>query len=127
LGAAALIVSWLVGVCGMPLWLYAVCFAYPGTALALVRSFAEHRWAPDQAHRSAITESGVFWSFLFLHNNLHVLHHLEPGLAWHRRPARYRAIREQLLAANGGYLIQGYSELARRYLLSPKAPLLHPA
>jgi fatty acid desaturase len=125
--AVTAILSWVLGVCHMPLWLYLVCFAYPGTSLALVRSFAEHRWAQSPDHRSAIIEAGPFWSLLFLHNNLHILHHLEPGLAWHRRPARYREIRDTLLAANGGYLIHGYGELMRRHLFSPKEPLLHPS
>jgi fatty acid desaturase len=127
LGAVAVILGWVIGVCHMPFWLYVLCFAYPGSSLTLVRSFAEHRWAPDHRHRSAIVEAGPFWSFLFLYNNLLILHHLEPGLVWHRRPARYREIKEELLAANGGYLIHGYSELARKYLLKPKAPILHPA
>ena len=126
-GALAAILGWVIGVCHMPLWLYILCFAYPGTSMALVRSFAEHRWAHNHNHRSAIIEAGPFWSLLFLNNNLHVLHHLEPGLVWHRRPARYRETREQLLAANGGYLIHGYWELARNHLFTPKHPLLHPA
>jgi fatty acid desaturase len=125
--SCAVILYWVIGVCHMSFWLYLLCFAYPGTALALVRSYAEHRWAANHEHRSAIVEAGWFWSLLFLNNNLHILHHLEPGLAWHKRPARYREIREQLLAANGGYLIRGYAELMRRNLLKPKEPLLHPA
>jgi fatty acid desaturase len=125
--ALAGILGWVIGVCHMPFWVYVLCFAYPGTSVALIRSFAEHKWSPEHNHRSAIVESGWFWSFLFLYNNLHILHHLEPGLAWHRRPARYREIRDQLIATNGGYVIRGYSELARRYLLTPKEPLLHPA
>jgi fatty acid desaturase len=123
----AVILAWVIGVCHMPFWLYVLCFAYPGTALALVRSFAEHRWAPNHEHRTAIIEAGPFWSLLFLHNNLHILHHQEPGLAWHRRPARYRELREQLLAANGGYVIHGYSELIRRNLFRRREPVLHPA
>jgi fatty acid desaturase len=125
--SSAVILYWVIGVCHMSLWMYLLCFAYPGTALALVRSYAEHRWAASPDQRSAIVEAGWFWSLLFLHNNLHVLHHLEPGLVWHKRPARYREIREQLLAANGGYLIHGYAELIRKNLFKRKEPLLHPA
>ncbi|HVZ00219.1 MAG TPA: fatty acid desaturase [Dongiaceae bacterium] len=125
--AVAIILGWVLGVCHMPFWQYVLFFAYPGTALALVRSYAEHRWAPDHEHRTAIVEAGAFWSFLFLHNNLHILHHLEPGLAWHRRPARFRELREQLVAANGGYVIHGYAELIRRNLFRRREPLLHPA
>jgi len=125
--ALVVILGWVIGVCHMPFWLYVLCFAYPGTSLALVRSYAEHRWAQNPEHRTAIVEAGPFWSLLFLHNNLHILHHLEPGLAWHERPARYRAIRDQLLATNGGYVIHGYSELIRRNLFTPREPILHPA
>jgi len=125
--ALVAILGWVIGVCHMPFWLYVLCFAYPGTSMALVRSYAEHRWAPNPNHRTAIIESGPFWSLLFLYNNLHILHHLEPGLAWHQRPARYREIRDQLVAANGGYVIQGYWSLARHHLVTPKEPLLHPA
>jgi fatty acid desaturase len=125
--AVAVILGWVIGVCHMSFWQYVLCFAYPGTALALVRSFAEHRWAQNHEHRTAIVEAGPFWSLLFLNNNLHILHHLEPGLVWHRRPARYREIKDQLIAANGGYVIHGYWELIRRNLFRRREPLLHPA
>jgi fatty acid desaturase len=123
----ALILGWVIGVCHMPFWLYIVCFAYPGTSLALVRSFAEHRWATIPDHRTAAIEAGPFWRLLFLNNNLHILHHVEPGLAWHKRPARYREIREQLVAVNGGYVIHGYWELIRQNLFHRREPLLHPS
>src|SRR6202012_5498716 len=60
--AVAVILGWVIGVCHMPLWYYLVCFAYPGTALALVRSYAEHRWAKQHDHRTAIIEAGPFLS-----------------------------------------------------------------
>ncbi len=125
--STVVILGWVIGVCHMAFWQYLLFFAYPGTSLALVRSYAEHRWAPEHDHRTAIVEAGPFWSLLFLHNNLHILHHLEPGLAWHRRPACYRELREQLVAANGGFVIHGYSELIRRNLFRRREPLLHPA
>ena len=37
------ILIWVIGVCGMPFWVYVACFVYPGVSLAMVRSFAEHR------------------------------------------------------------------------------------
>src|SRR3569833_3814708 len=112
--AVGVILIWVMGVCHMSFWVYVLCFAYPGTALALVRSFAEHCWAPEHDHRTAVVEAGPFWSLLFLHNSLHILHHLEPGLAWPRRPARFRELREQLLATNGGYLIHDKTKLIRQ-------------
>ena len=65
-------------------------------------------------------------SLLFLNNNLHALHHAEPGLAWYRLPARYRERREELLAKNGGYRYGGYGEIVLRYLLWPKENPRHP-
>ena len=37
---------WLRSVCGMPLWIYVLTMAIPGTSLTLTRSFAEHRARP---------------------------------------------------------------------------------
>ena len=118
--ACALVLAWVVGVCGMPLWLYLVAFVYPGLSLTLLRSFIEHRRAPEQAQRTAIVETNRFFGTLFLHNNLHALHHASPGVPWYRLPALYRARKAELLAANGGYFFAGYGAVARRYALSMK-------
>ena len=37
-------------------------------------------------------------------------------MPWYEYPARYRMIRERLLAANGGLVYQTYFDVARRYL-----------
>ena len=79
------------------------------------------------AARTATIEAGPLLSFLFLHNNLHALHHAEPTLAWHRRPTRYRAVRTDLLRASRYHLIGSYAQLARSYLFEAKEPLLHPS
>ena len=117
---------WIVGICGIPLWAYVLLFTWPGSALIQLRGYAEHRAAPDIAARTASIEAGPVLSFLFLHNNLHALHHAEPTLAWHRRPARYRAVRTDLLRASRYHLIASYAQLARNHLLEAKEPLLHP-
>jgi fatty acid desaturase len=126
LPAVALILCWASHVCGIPLWVYIFGMAYPGTSLALVRSFAEHRAHPTVAGRTVICEAGPFWGSLFLFNNLHVIHHEEPGLVWYRRHARYLARREELTGRDGSYILPGYGTLFAKYSLSPKEPLLHP-
>ena len=118
---------WIVGICGIPLWAYLLLFAWPGGALMQLRGYAEHRAAPDAAARTATIEAGPVLGFLFLHNNLHALHHAEPTLPWHRRPARYRAVRTDLLRSSRYHLIANYAQLARSYLFEAKEPLLHPA
>ena len=122
----AVLAIWVVGVCGMNPLVYILCFAYPGTALTLLRSFAEHRAAEDPGARTAIVEAGWFFGLLYLFNSYHVVHHNEPGLPWYRRPTRYRERRDVYLASNGDYVFDSYATIARRYLLRPKEPVVHP-
>jgi len=120
-----LVVAWLVLICELPLWLYVLGFAYPGLALTLARSFAEHRPDRDPRRRTVVVEAGLPFGLLFLFNNLHVVHHEEPGLPWYAIPRRYRADRDAWLARSGGVL-RGYREVARRWLLRPKDAPVHP-
>lgn len=124
--AAVLVAVWVVLVCGIPFWAYLLLYAYPGYALALIRSFAEHRAAARPEHRTAIVERSPVFGLLFLHNNLHVVHHLRPDLPWYAIPAYYRANRDGLLAHNGGLVYRGYAEVARRYLTAPHHQPIHP-
>jgi len=126
LAGCAIVLAWVLGVCRMPFGEYLLLYAYPGLALTLVRSFLEHQARPEVDERSALVEAGPVMSLLFLNNNLHALHHAHPGIGWYRLPALYRARREELLAANGGYRYGGYLEIARRYLVSAKEPVSHP-
>jgi fatty acid desaturase len=112
----ALVLTWLQAVCHMSPLRYFTLFVYPGFALSLIRSFAEHRAASAVDHRTAIVENTPILAMLFLHNNLHVVHHLRPGLAWYRIPRVFRDNRAQLLRLNGGLVYDGYSAVARRYL-----------
>jgi len=125
-GWVTLILAWVIGVCGMPFWKYLAFFAFPGTALSMLRSFMEHRPAADPGARCAIVEDGGAFGFLFLNNNLHAVHHRWPALPWYRLPGVYRARRDEILAWNGGYLIEGYRAMARRFLLRPKDHPIHP-
>jgi fatty acid desaturase len=121
----ALVVLWL-STCQLGLGRYLLAFVYPGSALTLLRSFAEHRAAQLPDHRVAIVERAGPFALLFLHNNLHAVHHDAPGMAWYRIPAHYRAHRDQILRANGGLLYRGYGEIARRYGLRAHDALIHP-
>jgi fatty acid desaturase len=127
LALCALVLVWVVVLCGIPFLDYVLLFAWPGLSLTLLRSFAEHRPAGDQNRRSAIVEAGPLASLLFLNNNLHALHHARPDLSWHALPAAYRRDRGDILRGNGGYLFAGgYLEIARRFALVPKDLPVHP-
>lgn len=125
IGVAAVLV-WVLAVSGMPLWLYLLGFVYAGGALSRIRSFAEHRFAEQPGGRTTIVEGGGPLALLFLNNNLHVLHHLRPTIAWYRLPSLYRAHRAALVAHNGGLVYRGYAELFGRFLFRGHDKLLHP-
>ncbi len=122
----ALVLGWVSGICGVPLWLYVAGFVYGGTAITLVRSFAEHL-ATDAVHqRTAIVEQSPVLGLLYLHNNLHVVHHRWPSIPWYRLPGVYRANRSAMIALNGGLVYAGYGDVARRYLLRAYDTPVHP-
>ena len=123
---AALVLLWVVGVCGIPVMAYLALFVLPGVSLTLVRSFAEHKAAHTPLERTAIVEAAPPLSLLFLNNNLHYAHHKRPDLPWHALPAYYRTHRAELLDENGGLRYRGYGEILRRFLLRPVDTPVHP-
>ena len=121
----AAVLAWLHFVCNMSLGLYLLCFVYPGRALSLVRSYAEHRAHPDPLRRTAAVEHAPVLGLLYLYNNLHVAHHYRPNVPWYQLPGLYRREREHLLDSNGGLVYDGYIEIFRRFLLRPHDQLIH--
>jgi fatty acid desaturase len=122
-----LVLAWVVGVCKMPILKYVLCFAYSGTSLAMVRSFAEHRAESQVERRTAIVERSWLLGPLFLFNNLHVAHHMRPALPWYKLPGWYVANRAALIERNGGLVYVTYFEILRRYFVRPHHQTLHPA
>lgn len=126
--SCGLVLFWVSGICGISIPDYVLNFVWPGVSLTLLRSFTEHRPAPDQHRRTAIVEAGPLLSLLYLNNNLHVVHHEHPALPWHALPALYRADRDALLGRNGGFLFSnGYAGILRRYAFRPKDLPVHPS
>jgi fatty acid desaturase len=121
------VIVWVKVVCGMPLWIYMLAIAIPGTSITLIRSFAEHRARPAVRDRVAIVEGSWILGPVFLFNNLHALHHEAPWVPWYQYPARYRRIRERLIAENGGLVYRTYFDVTWRYLLRPHDSPLHPS
>ncbi len=120
------VIVWVSVVCEIPLLAYLVLFVYPGISFTLLRSFAEHRARPEVDERMAIVESGPLMSLLYLNNNLHYVHHRAPQVAWYRLPARWRAQRDEVLNANGGYHYSGYGEVIRRHAFTSRDPVAWP-
>jgi fatty acid desaturase len=122
----AVILYFVVEVAGMPLWEYLAYFFLAGMSLSWLRPFLEHRWAETPYGRVAAIESNWFFGLLFLWNNLHIVHHRFPTMAWYDIPGYFRANREALLDLNGGYYYRGYWQLARQFLFKPVFSPVHP-
>lgn len=109
----------------LPFWAYLLA-CYGGLAVLKIRTFLEHQTHARASGRTAVIEDRGLLAFLFLNNNLHVVHHMHPRLPWYRLPALYRANRDRYLTRNGGYAYASYAEVARRHLWRAKEPVPHP-
>lgn len=110
----------------MPFWLYLLVPGYLGMSIIAIRTFCEHQAAGAPDHRTIIVERSPL-SWLFLNNNLHLVHHKLPAMAWYKLPAAMRARREEWIAMNNGYVFASYAEIFRRFALRRKEPVVHPA
>jgi len=110
---------------GIPVWDY-VLAVWLGQSLISVRTFAEHQWSERPDGRTIIVERSPF-AFLFLNNNLHLVHHKNPNVAWYELPALFKARRDEWLAMNRGYVFPNYLALLRNYAFKAKEPVVHPA
>ncbi len=122
---AAALVLWLVVLSPMSVWAY-VPAAYLSLGIIKIRTFLEHRAHATPRGRTVIVEDRGPLAFLFLNNNLHVVHHMNPRAPWYALPQLYRDGRDRYLACNEGYVYRSYGEVFRRYFLHPKDPVPHP-
>ena len=119
----------------LPLWQYILGFQF-GTAFWMsLRSFLEHEAAEDVGRRTAMVFDNIlpptawftgFFSLLFLNNNLHAAHHFQPGLAWYQLPRFVHENKELLLDWNDGNQFSSYGEVAVRFGVKAKEPVVHP-
>jgi fatty acid desaturase len=123
--AGVAIVLWLVSLSPMPVWAYAIG-AYFGLGLIKIRTFLEHRAHPSVRGRTVIVEDRGPLSLLFLNNNLHVVHHMNPKAAWYDLPGLYREGKDRYLACNEGYVYRSYAQVFQKYFLHAKDPVEHP-
>jgi fatty acid desaturase len=121
-----LLMIFAIGVAQIPLWQYLLGFVYLGTAVALIRSFAEHKADESVEKRTAIVENSPIFGLLFLHNNLHVAHHKWPTVPWYRLPKLYATNRDALIRENGGLVYDGYRDVFRRFFLRWHDVPVHP-
>ncbi len=110
---------------GIPILLYVLAVVWPALSLISIRTFAEHRWHETPDGRTIIVErSPLAW--LFLNNNLHIVHHRHPQAPWYALPRLYSERREAWQALNGGYVYRNYWQLFRAHAVHAKEPVVHP-
>ena len=123
--AAVIPVIWWVVWSPMPVWTYLIA-AYAGLSILKIRTFLEHRAHERASGRTVVIEDRGPLAFLFLNNNLHVVHHMHPRLAWYRLPPMFKQNREAYLMRNHGYYYRSYAEVFARHFLHAKDPVPHP-
>ena len=119
------LVLWLVSLSAMPLWAYLVA-CYAALSILKIRTFLEHRAHERCSARTVIVEDRGLLAFLFLNNNLHVVHHMHPTVAWHRLPALYRSQKARYLSRNQSYVYRSYAQIFKEHLWRAKDPVPHP-
>ena len=108
----------------IPFWLYFIS-AYAGLSILKIRSFCEHRWSERPEGRTIIVEKSIL-SMLFLNNNLHLVHHELPSVAWYKLPAIYMSKRGEWHELNDHYVFKSYFDILMKYAFKAKEPVIHP-
>ena len=120
-----LVLAWIVLLTDIPIWAYLIA-AHIGLGLLKIRTFLEHQAHEHARARTVIIEDRGPLAFLFLNNNLHVVHHMHPRVPWHRLPQLYRDNKARYQARNNGYVYRSYAQIFAKYLLRAKDPVPHP-
>jgi len=123
--ALGVVLAFWAGFGQMPFWALALG-SYGALALLKIRTFLEHRAHEKARARTVIVEDRGPLALLFLNNNLHVVHHAHPQVAWYQLPALYRSRKEAFLRCNEGYVYRSYGQIFRHYFLRGKDPVPHP-
>ena len=119
------LVCWIVGKSETSLGTYLLA-CYAAMSVLKIRTFLEHQAHAHVAGRTVIIEDKGPLAFLFLNNNLHVVHHMHPDVAWHRLPGLYAANPSRYLERNHGYRYGSYREIFQKHLFRAKDPVPHP-
>ena len=119
------VIWWVVAVSYMPIWSYLFA-CYVALSILKIRTFLEHRAHDRASGRTVVIEDRGPLAMIFLNNNLHVVHHMHPKVAWYDLPGLYAANRDKYLTRNDGYRYASYAEVFRKHFLRTKDPVPHP-
>ena len=120
-----LLTLWAVSLSALPIWTYLLA-CYLALSVLKIRTYLEHRAHVHSAARTVIIEDRGPLAFLFLNNNLHVVHHMYPSVAWYKLWALYQDQKSRFTTRNDGYVYRSYVEIFRLYFLRRKDEVAHP-
>lgn len=109
----------------LSIWTYLLS-CYAALSVLRIRTFLEHQAHDRVSGRTVIIEDRGLLGFLFLNNNLHVVHHMHPTVAWYRLWPLYLSQRERFVTRNHGYVFPSYAAIFRRYFWRSKDIVAHP-
>ena len=121
----ALFTLWAVSVSSLSIWAYLLA-CYGALSVLRIRTFLEHQAHDRVSGRTVIIEDRGPLGFLFLNNNLHVVHHMHPNVAWYRLWPLYLSQRERFVTRNHGYVYPSYAAIFRLYFWRGKDSVAHP-
>jgi len=122
---SVLVVLAIVWISPMSIWAY-VAACYLGLSILKIRTYLEHRAHDNHCARTVIIEDRGPLAWLFLNNNYHVVHHMNPQVPWYELPALYRGKTDRFLQVNDGYFYSSYWQIFRKYFFKAKDPVPHP-
>lgn len=122
---AVVIVMYFVSQSVVPMWLWGISL-YVAMSILKIRTFLEHRAYDKARGRTVVIEDRGLLAFLFLNNNLHVVHHMHPNVPWYDLPQKFAARRQHYLVRNDGYVYPAYKSIFAAYLFRMKDPVAHP-
>jgi fatty acid desaturase len=136
-GAPHVVLDWLLHLPGVLITIWAVSLStlnlatyllacYCTMSVLKIRTFLEHQAHMRVSGRTVIIEDRGILGFLFLNNNLHVVHHMHPRLAWYRLWPLYHAQKQRFITRNSGYVFASYGEVFRKHLWRGKDTVAHP-
>jgi fatty acid desaturase len=123
--ALGLVAGWFLWVAAMPFWAFAIA-AYLAMSILKIRTFLEHQAHERASGRTVIIEDRGPLAWMFLNNNLHVVHHMHPKVPWYRLWRLYSENASHYHRRNGGYVYRSYAEVFRAHFLRRKDPVPHP-
>ncbi|MCS6892064.1 MAG: hypothetical protein NZN45_10645 [Rhodovarius sp.] len=115
----AVILCFVCGVAGMPVWTYCLLVVLPAIPLGRLRPCPEDRCVHAAGERRVDAESNSLFGLLRPRKNRPIGHHPDPQMPSCRHAGVPRRRRERLLAPDRPVVFRGCGSIARRRLIRP--------